>query len=153
MPLQFKNQDFFMQKALEQAKKAFQKEEAPVGAVIVRENQILSQSFNLREKQNNPLGHAEISAIYKASQKLNSWRLENCSIYVSLEPCLMCVGAILQARISELLYACADLKTGFSSRYQLEKHPLWNSNLKIRSGICEQESSQLLKNFFQKLRH
>ena len=152
MPLKLEKPDFFIKKALEQAKIAFQQNEAPIGAVIVKENQIISQAFNLREKQNNPLGHAEILAIYKASQKLNSWRLKDCSIYVNLEPCLMCIGAILQARISELVYACSDPKTGFSSFYQLEKHPLWKSKLKIRSGVCAEESSQLLKSFFQKLR-
>ena len=145
---------FFMKKAIEQAKKAFQVGEAPVGAVIVQEGQIISQAFNLREKNNNPLGHAENLVISKASRKLNSWRLENCSIYVSLEPCLMCFGAILQARISSLVYACPDPKTGFSSYYGLDKLKKWNKKrLDIQfHPLFEQESSSLLKDFFQRLR-
>ena len=98
-----KNHDFFMNVALEEAQKAFRIAEVPVGAVIVKENKLLSRSHNLREKDKNPLGHAEILAIREASRKLNSWRLEDCQIYVSLEPCLMCIGAIIQARISHLI--------------------------------------------------
>jgi len=141
-----------MKKALEQAKKAFKQKEVPVGAIIVKNNRIISQAFNLREKQNSPIGHAEILAIDQASQKLNSWRLENCSIYVSLEPCLMCLGAILQARISKLIYASSDIKTGFSSYYQLDKEKTVKNKLKITSSIYEDESSKLLKLFFKKLR-
>ncbi|MBC6415133.1 MAG: nucleoside deaminase [Bdellovibrionales bacterium] len=150
--MQIKNHNFFMKKALEQAKKAFKQKEVPVGAIIVKNNRIISQAFNLREKQNSPIGHAEILAIDQASQKLNSWRLENCSIYVSLEPCLMCLGAILQARISKLIYASSDIKTGFSSYYQLDKEKTVKNKLKITSSIYEDESSKLLKLFFKKLR-
>jgi len=147
------NRAFFMKKALEQAEKAFLEEEVPVGAVVVKEDRILSQAYNKREKENNPCGHAEILALTQASEKLQSWRLEGCSIYVSLEPCLMCLGAILQARISSLIYACPDPKTGFSSYYKLDQQKNWHKNrLKVHSSLFEEESSQLLKDFFKKLR-
>ena len=149
-----KNITFFMEKALEEAKKAIPEEEVPVGALIVKGDKIISQAHNQRESKNNPCGHAEILAIQKASEKLQSWRLENCSLYVSLEPCLMCAGAILQARISHLFYACPDLKTGFSSFYELDKHKNWNKKLLEIHFLpyFEKQSSQLLKDFFQKLR-
>ena len=142
-----------MEKALQESKKAFQRGEVPVGAVIVKDNQIISRAFNRREKKQDPCGHAEILALRKASQKLSSWRLEGCSLYVTLEPCLMCVGAILQARISSLIYACSDPKTGFSSYYGLDKQKSWNKKLlEIHSSYLEKESSQLLKDFFRQLR-
>lgn len=148
---QFKD-DFFMSLALEEAKKAFEKQEVPVGAVIAQEGRVLSQSHNFREGQQNPLGHAELLAIEKASKELNSWRLEGCKIYVTLEPCLMCIGAILQARLSHLIYASSDPKAGFSSKYALDNQRTWTHKLKITSGFCSDESSKLLKQFFQKLR-
>ena len=143
---------FFMNLALEEANKAFQKKEVPVGAVIVKEGQLLSRSHNLRETGHNPLGHAELCAIKEAGEKLQSWRLENSKIYVSLEPCLMCMGAIIQARVSRLIYACPDPKAGFSSFYKLDKQKFWTHKLKISSGICSDKSSKLLKDFFKKLR-
>ena len=144
--------EFFMDLALEEAQKAFQIDEVPVGAVVVKGDKVLSRSHNLREKGNNPLGHAELLSIKKASKKLNSWRLEHCRLYVSLEPCLMCIGAVLQARISHLIYACPDLKGGFSSCYALTEQDSWNHKIKISSGVCSHESSLLLKKFFKKLR-
>ena len=141
-----------MSLALEEAQKAFQIDEVPVGAVIVKEDRVLSRSHNLREKENNPLGHAELLSIKMASEKLNSWRLENCRLYVSLEPCLMCIGAILQARISHLIYACPDPKGGFSSYYDLAKQDFLRHKIKISSGVCSYESSLLLKKFFKELR-
>ena len=141
-----------MNLALKEARKAFKKEEAPVGAVLVRSKTVISQAYNLRESGNNPVGHAEILAIKKASQKLQSWRLESCQLYVSLEPCLMCIGAIIQSRISELIYACPDFKMGFSSYYQLDRQTSWKHKIKISSGVCSKKSSLLLKDFFKQLR-
>ncbi|MCZ0931776.1 MAG: nucleoside deaminase [Oligoflexia bacterium] len=146
------NHDFFMNLAIKSAKEAFKKKEAPVGAVLVKNETVISQAYNLRESHNNPVGHAEILVIKKASQKLHSWRLEDCRLYVSLEPCLMCIGAIIQARISELIYACSDFKTGFSSYYRLDKQTSWKHKIKIISGVCSKESSLLLKEFFKQLR-
>ena len=119
---------------------------------LFKGKKILSQSHNLREKDNNALGHAELLAIKEASKKLASWRMEDCRIYVSLEPCLMCIGAIIQARISQLIYACSDPKRGFSSYYGLDRHSSWKHKIKIISGIYSHESSLLLKKFFNKLR-
>ena len=147
-----KKDDFFMSLALKKAQKAFQMEEVPVGAVVARGDKLLSQCHNLRETTHNPIGHAELLAIKSASEKLNSWRLEDCRLYVSLEPCLMCIGAIIQSRISELIYSCPDSKEGFSSYYGLDKHNSWTHKIKIRSGIGSDESSQLLKKFFKELR-
>ena len=142
-----KNLDhFFMNLALEEAKKAYQKNEVPVGAVLSRGDKLLCRAHNLREKHQNLLGHAELLVLKKAGQKLKSWRLEDCRLYVSLEPCLMCMGAIIQSRIPYLMYACPDPKGGFSSRYALNKG--WTHKIKIKTGIGSKESSLLLKSFF-----
>lgn len=143
---------WFMEQALKQAQEAFRLKEVPVGAVIVRGEEQLSEAFNIREGKQDPLGHAELLAIQKASKRLNSWRLEGCRIYVSLEPCLMCMGAIVQARISQLIYACSDPKGGFSSHYGLNQEGSLKSKIAIFSGVRAEESSLLLKKFFQKLR-
>lgn len=136
-----------------EAQKAFQKNEVPVGAVVVQGDELLSQSSNSRQGDQDPLAHAELLAIRKASKKLNSWRLEKCRLYVSLEPCLMCMGAIIQARFTHLFYACPDPKGGFSSRYALDKGKNWTHQIQISSGIYSEESSLLLKEFFKKLRN
>ena len=138
--------------ALKEAEKAFKKSETPIGAVVAKGNSLLSQAHNTREKEQSPLGHAELSAIQKASKKLNSWRLEGCQLYVSLEPCLMCMGAILQARFSDLFYACPDPKGGFSSFYDLPQQKNWKHKINIHSEIRSRESSLLLKSFFKQLR-
>ena len=146
------NHIFFMSLALKEAQRARQLKEVPVGAVVVRENAVLSKAYNLREKKNDPLGHAELLAIRKAARKLNSWRLEGCKLYVSLEPCLMCMGSIIQARLSHLIYACEDPKEGFSSRYGLLREKDMQKKIKISSGPCAEQSSLLLKTFFRELR-
>lgn len=143
---------FYMNQALNLAQKAFEKKEVPVGALIVKEGQILAEAFNQRENQQNPLGHAELIALQQASQKISSWRLEKCTLYVTLEPCLMCLGAILQSRISRLVYGCKDFKTGFDSFYQLTKYPQWNSKLKLASGLQKEKCSEILSQFFKTLR-
>ena len=147
-----KNQIKFMKKALDQAKIALKKQEVPVGAVIVKKGAVISQAFNLRESLRDPLAHAEIQAIQKASLKLKSWRLEGCEIYVSLEPCLMCMGAILQARLSRLVYSASDPKAGFSSYYQLDQQSHWKHKIQIHPSLLKEESSHLLKLFFKNLR-
>ena len=143
---------FFMKRALSEAEKAFKKNEVPVGAVLVKKGKLLSSTHNLREKGRNLLGHAEILALQAGGRKLKSWRLTGCCLYVSLEPCLMCMGAIVQSRISHLFYACSDFKTGFSSYYGLDKQEYWTHRININSGIYAEESSQLLKKFFKGLR-
>ena len=144
----------FMKEALEEARLAFKKNEVPVGAVLVRDNKILARAHNLRQKSKDPLSHAEVLVIKEASKKEHSWRLEDTTLYVSLEPCLMCVGALLQARVKRLVYAVKDEKLGFSSFYGLDKLPSWRHKLEIRELNCELslESSSLLKEFFKGLR-
>jgi len=145
-------QAFYMNQALNLAQTAFNKGEVPVGALLLKDNQVLSQAFNQKESHSNPLGHAELGAIKQASKNQNSWRLGPCTLYVTLEPCLMCIGAILQSRISHLIYGCPDPKGGFESYYKLTKQSFWNHKLKITSGIQAEKSSQMLKQFFQNLR-
>ena len=145
--------EFYMDLALVSAQKAERMGEVPVGALIVKDAEVLSQAHNLKEKNQDPLGHAELLCIKETTSYLKSWRLEGYALYSSLEPCLMCMGAILQARLSRLIYACSDPKAGFSSRYDLSsKQNLWNHNLEISSGCRAEESSRLLKKFFKKLR-
>lgn len=144
---------FFMELALKEAQKALQRNEVPVGAVVVCGDELIVCAGNLREREQNLLAHAEILAIQKASKKRNSWRLENCRMYVSLEPCLMCMGAIIQARFTHLFYACSDPKMGFSSYYSLDQRESWKHKIQISSGIKHDQSSILLKDFFKKLRN
>ena len=138
-----------MSKALDLAGTAFRQQEVPVGAVVVREGTLLAGAFNRKEQTQSPLGHAELQVLELAAEKLKSWRLEDCELYVTLEPCLMCFGAILEARISHLIYGCRDKKNkGFLSHgISLPKH------LKITEGVKAKECSQLLTDFFKGLRN
>ena len=147
-----KEQDFFMGLALNSARLAGLRGEVPVGAVIVQGSKVLSQSGNSRERNKNPLGHAEMLCIRAASHKLRSWRLDNCKLYASLEPCLMCMGAVIQARIPHLIYGCPDPKGGFSSFYGINKRGAALSKIKIESGLRARESALLLQRFFKNLR-
>lgn len=137
--------EFFMKKALEEAKKAFEEDEVPVGAVIVCNNMIIGKGYNQTEKLNDVTAHAEMLAITAASNYLGSKYLENCSIYVTLEPCPMCAFAINSAHISALVYAAHDLKNGYSLYEPSIIHP----KIKISSQLCTHESSSLLKSFFK----
>lgn len=142
-----------MDKALSLAKQAQGEGEVPVGALIVFQGEIIAGSFNSREREQNPLGHAELRVIKQASEKLGSWRLPECSLYVTLEPCLMCVGAILQARIKHLIYGCKDPKGGcVSSLYRLTEDPRFHHKIQVTGQIREKECSEILKTFFKNLR-
>lgn len=149
-----KNDDlFWMKKAFNLAQKAYDRNEVPVGCIIVEDNQIISSAYNLKESLQTPLGHAEVLAIHKAAKKKNSWRLENCTLYVTLEPCPMCAGVILQSRIKKIVFATTDPKAGaVSSLYSLLNDSRLNHQVEIVSGVLQQEASQLLKSFFKKLR-
>ena len=137
----------FMRVALEEAKVAFDEGEVPVGAVIVKDKQVVAKAHNLIESDCDPTAHAEIIAIKGASKKLNSWRLDDCSLYVTLEPCTMCIGAIRQARISEIYFGAFDEKFGAcGSLYDL------SGKVKINSELGAKESVELLGEFFRKLR-
>jgi len=138
----------FMQRVLELAASC-PAAEIPVAALITREGKIIAEASNSRETEQSVLGHAEINVIQEASRKLGSWRLEDCTLYVNLEPCPMCAGAILQSQISTLVFATHEPKTGaFGSRADLSNF----RDIQIISGLMEKESTDLLKEFFAKLR-
>ena len=142
-----KDHIYFMKKALEEAKYAFYKNEVPVGCVIVCENEIISRSSNMVELLNDSTAHAELIAITSAQNYLNSKNLEGCTLYATLEPCLMCHGAIYWSKINTIVYGASDKKRGFST-YNLEI----DRKIKIIKGIMEEESKELLDKFFKKIR-
>jgi len=144
----------FMKEALLEAKKAEAIGEVPIGAVIVNKNEIIARGYNLKEKLKDPTAHAEIIAIREASQKLGAWRLSDCTLYVTLEPCQMCTGAIIQARIGHVVFGARDPKAGcIVSLFNLLDDQRFNHNAKYTEGINEEECSLILKNFFLKLRN
>lgn len=143
----------FMRIALEQARLAAQEGEIPVGACIVREGMVIALGRNSRERCRDPLGHAEINAIREAAQALGSWRLDGCTLYVTLEPCPMCAGAILNARISRVVYGTRDEKAGsLGSLCDLSAMP-YPAVPYVNTGVLEQECAQLLQHFFEHLRN
>ena len=142
----------FMKLAILEAKKAAEKGEVPVGAVIVRNGEVISACHNLREKKRNALSHAEMEAINLACKKLGSWRLDDCEMYVTLEPCPMCTGAIINARIKTVIFGAYDSKMGcMDSVINLCDYP-FNHKVEIYGGIMEDECLEVLQNFFKKLR-
>jgi tRNA(adenine34) deaminase len=143
----------FMCLALAAASEASKKEEVPVGAVIVCNERVIATGYNCREERQNPLAHAEIVAIQEASAALRSWRLDQCDIYVTLEPCIMCVGAILQVRLRRLVFGCLDPKAGaVETLYRLCEDQRLNHQLPVTGGVLAEESSSLLSAFFSRLR-
>ena len=145
--------DSFMSEALNEARKALDKLEIPVGAVIVKDGEIIARGHNNKESLNDPTSHAEIMAIREAASKLGTWRLSDCSMYVTLEPCAMCAGAIIQARIKEVYFGTPDLKTGAAgSVVDLLKVKLFNHKVVVNEGILRDECSNILSEFFKKLR-
>ena len=145
-------QERFMKEALKEAQKAYNKEEVPVGAVIVKNDKIIARGHNSKEEKNNTIKHAEIIAIEKASRKLSNWRLENCEMYVTLEPCSMCAGAIINSRIKKVYIGALDEKTGAcGSVLNLFNYP-FNHRVELKTGILELECKDLLQNFFKELR-
>ena len=141
-----------MKMALKEAKKALKKNEVPIGAVIVRDNKVIAKAHNLRETNNLATSHAEILAIQKANKKIKSWRLDSCTMYVTIEPCPMCAGAIIQSRIKHVVYGARDLKAGaHSSVLNLFEYP-FNHKVNVDVGIMEEESAKIISNFFKKLR-
>lgn len=143
------NDETFMHRALLEAKKAYLKGEVPVGAVITLDGQVIARAHNRREELQDPTAHAEILAIREAAAKLRSWRLVGATIYVTLEPCPMCAGALVLARIGRLVYGAADPKSGAAgSVMNLVNHEVLNHRVSVTSGILEDECSALLKQFF-----
>lgn len=142
--------EYYMNLAICQAKKALKKGEVPIGAIIVKNGKIVSKAYNNREKSKNAINHAEIIAIKKACKKLHDWRLEGCEIYVTLQPCIMCFGAILNSRIKKIYYGAKDNK--FLGSLSDSKYNCLNHNINIEGGILEKECELILKNFFKKIR-
>lgn len=144
----------FMKEALKEAHKAYLKDEVPVGCVIVKDGMIISRGHNNKESKRNPLGHAEIVAINKACKKLNNWRLNDCELYVTLEPCIMCCGAIIHSRIKKVYYGAKDEKAGGveSLTYTFDIQGL-NHYVSYAGGIKENECKNILKEYFNSKRN
>lgn len=149
------NDEFYMRVALLEAKKAFEKNEVPVGAVLVSsDGKILNKSHNLKEALNSSLGHAETLCIHRASRKIGAWRLLNCTLYVTLEPCVMCAGALINARIQKVIFAAKDPKAGaMGSLYDIHKDLRLNHQIEVRAGLLADESAALLRTFFKSRRN
>ena len=143
----------YMKEALKEAKKAYEKLEVPVGAVIVKDNKIIARAHNLKETKNDTTNHAEVLAIQKASKKLGAWRLNNCEMYVTLEPSSMCAGAIINSRINKIYIGALDEKTGAAgSVLNLFEDYKFNHKVEVEKGILKEECENILKNFFKELR-
>ncbi len=145
-----KDDTYFMKEALKEAKKAFLLDEVPIGAVIVKDDKIVARGHNLRESKQDVLAHAEINAIRKLNKKLKTWRLPGYKIYITIEPCAMCAGAILWSRLDEIIYGAKDPKGGaLGSSFNLFNVPNINHHPQIRGGVLEDECASLLKRFFK----
>ena len=143
------NDIYFMKEALGEARKAFEKDEPPVGAVIVKDGEIIARGHNLRESLQDPTAHAEMLAIRAASAKLGKWRLSDCDIYVTLEPCVMCAGAMVLSRLNRLIYGTDDPKAGaVKSLMNLVSDERLNHQIEVKSGILAAECGDLLRRFF-----
>ena len=143
----------FMKSALKEAEKSYDKEEIPVGAVIVKDGKIIARGYNQKETKTDTTKHAEILAIQKASKKLNSWRLIDCEMYVTLEPCSMCAGALINSRIKKVYIGASDQKTGaVGSVFNLLEDYTFNHKVEYEKGVLQDECENILKEFFKKLR-
>ena len=143
----------FMYAAFQEAEKAFEEDEVPVGAVVVYNNNVIGRGYNQVEKLKDATAHAEMIAITSAANHLGNWRLNECDIYVTLEPCIMCTGALLASRIREIYFAASDSKFGAcGSIYNLAEENKTNHNIKVYSGLLSKESEEILKTFFDKKR-
>jgi len=151
--MQPKDHVYWMKQAIKEAAKARGKDEVPIGCVIVRQDHIIARGHNLRESSQDPSAHAEMIAIRKAARKLSSWRLPDTTLYVTLEPCTMCMGAIILARIPSVVFGCFDPKGGAAgSLYDLSCDSRLNHQVKIIAPVLEIECSSLLSTFFSELR-
>lgn len=145
--------EYFMRLALEEAKKAFALDEVPIGAVIVRQNEVIARAHNLKHNLNMATKHAEIIAIEKASQKINNWRLTDCRLYVTIEPCSMCAGAIYSARIDTVIFGGRDFRGGAcGTTINVLTNPAINHKTDIIAGVLEDESVELMRLFFKRKR-
>ena len=142
----------YMDIALEEAIKAYNENEIPVGAVVVKNGEVISRAHNIKEKTNVATNHAEIIAINEACKKLNTWRLNDCEIYVTLEPCLMCAGALLQSRMGKLVYSVENSKFGYVSSVDKILNNKNNHKISVEKGVGADKSNELLTSFFMKIR-
>lgn len=147
-----KSKEYFMKEALKEANKALSKKEVPIGAVIVKDDKIIARGYNLRETKKNSLKHAEIIAIDKACKKLKNFRLEDCEIYVTLEPCTMCAGAIIQSRIKKVIFGATDEKYGAVISVMNMFEVSSNHKGEFEQGVLKEECSKTIKDFFKELR-
>lgn len=147
------DQERFMKEAIRQAKKAYLLEEVPIGCVIVQDGKIIARGYNRRNTDKNTLSHAELIAIKKASKKLGDWRLEGCTMYVTLEPCQMCAGAMMQARLTEAVIGCMNPKAGCAgSVLNILEMDGFNHKVQVTRGVLEEQCSNMLSQFFRELR-
>ena len=147
------NKEDYMKIALKEAEKAYNELEVPVGAIIVKEGKIIARAYNEKEKKHDTTKHAEILAIQKASKKLKSWRLNDCDMYVTLEPCSMCAGALIQSRIRKVYIGTMDEKTGScGSVLNLLEDYKFNHKVEVEYNVCKEECEKILKDFFKYLR-
>ena len=147
-----KNDEYFMSLALKEAQKAYKIGEVPIGAIVVKDNKVISRGHNKRETSKSAISHAEVIAIEKACKKLGGWRLWQCDLYVTLEPCPMCTGAIINSRIKKVVYGAKDKKAGcFESVVNLIELP-FNHKPQVTCGVLQEECSNILKEFFRELR-
>lgn len=145
--------EFYMRLALEEAARAIDVDEVPIGAVIVKNDVVIAKAYNLRETHKDPTAHAEIVAIKRASEALESWRLIDCDLYVTIEPCPMCAGAIVQSRIRRLVYGASDPKAGAcGSVMDVIGNPLLNHRVEVFSGVLEDECSSIIRDYFRQKR-
>lgn len=143
----------FMREALRQAKKAYALDEAPIGCVIVQDGKIIARGYNRRNTDKNTLSHAELIAIRKAAKKLGDWRLEGCTMYITLEPCQMCAGAMVQARLTEAVIGCMNPKAGCAgSVLNILQMEAFNHQVRVTRGVLQEECSKILQQFFRELR-
>ena len=148
-----KSHEYWMARAIMEAEKARAKDEVPIGCVIVREGKILARGHNMRENSQDPSSHAELLAIRKAARKLGSWRLLETTLYVTLEPCLMCMGAIILARVPRVVFGCYDPKGGAAgSLYDVSNDARLNHSVQLVPQVLEEQCSELLRSFFAELR-
>lgn len=147
-----KDHTYYMEKALELAREAFKLGEVPVGAVVVHDGEIIGEGYNLREREGSVIAHAEVIAIEQACKRLGTWRLSGCTLYVTMEPCPMCAGALVNSRIDRVVYGCKDAAAGcLGSVIDFNSYP-FNHSFETASGICSRECTELLQEFFRQKR-
>jgi tRNA(adenine34) deaminase len=145
-----KDNEYWMLQALHEAEKAYEADEVPVGAVVVYEDRIIGRGYNQREQLNDPTAHAEIIAITAAANTLEDWRLNNCTLFVTKEPCPMCAGAIVNARLKMVIFGCYDEEAGCcGSLYQLCGDPRFKTKVSVKGGVLEKQSISLIQDFFK----